>query len=269
MPELPEVETIRRSLMPCIGATISAVDVWQRHLRRPLDPNALRSLAGQRIDCLSRQGKYLIFALSNEQVLLVHFGMSGTLRIAAAEAVKKDHDHLQIVLADGRRLVLNDPRRFGLVWAGRLHDAKEIDRLGPDALSDDFTPEHLHHALRRSGRAIRNVLLDQRVVAGVGNIYANEALFLAGLRPGRRAQRLKRSDATRLYEALRTTLNEAIAAGGSSIADFHDGNGQLGYFQLRFRVYDREGQPCVACGQLIQRVLLTGRSSFFCPRCQR
>lgn len=268
MPELPEVETIRRSLAPCIGAKIAAVDVWQWQLRKPVDRRALRSVVGRRIDQLLRRGKYLLVGLSDEQVLLLHFGMSGTLRIAPPEAQREEHDHLQLVLGDGRRLVLNDPRRFGLVWAGKLEETEELAQLGPDALSDDFTPEYLYRSLRRFSRAIKNVLLDQRVVAGIGNIYANEALFVAGLRPGRPARRLTCTDAARLHAALRTTLSEAIAAGGSSIADFHDGNGRPGYFQLCFRVYDREGEPCITCGRAIRRVILTGRSSFFCPGCQ-
>lgn len=268
MPELPEVETIRQSLQPCVGARIAAVNVWQPELRLPVNEETLRSVIGQRIDSISRRGKYLIFELCDQRVILVHFGMSGTLRIAHAQSARTAHDHVRIVLSTGQTLLLNDPRRFGLIWAGKPADAKQLAQLGPDALAADFTADHLYRAAKRSSRAVKNVLLDQRVVAGIGNIYANEALFAARIRPGRKAQRLSRVQTNRLHSAVGTILKEAIAAGGSSISDFHDGNGKPGYFQLRFRVYGREGKPCLNCSQPIRRVSIGGRSSFFCPNCQ-
>ncbi|MCX8073581.1 MAG: bifunctional DNA-formamidopyrimidine glycosylase/DNA-(apurinic or apyrimidinic site) lyase [Candidatus Binatia bacterium] len=268
MPELPEVETIRRSLVPCLGAEIALVKVHEPRLRRPVDEAALQAAAGCRISALERQGKYLILALSNEQILLLHFGMSGTLRLVPPDRAPEEHDHVEFFLADGRRCVVNDPRRFGLVWLGPREAASELAGLGPDALAAEFSPDYLRWASRRTARSIKNLLLDQRVVAGIGNIYANEALFVAGIRPSRSARRLTRAEIDRLHGALQVTLEEAIAAGGSSIADFHDSNGRPGYFQHRFRVYDRAGKPCGVCAAPVRRVVHTGRSSFYCPRCQ-
>ncbi|GIW45649.1 MAG: formamidopyrimidine-DNA glycosylase [Candidatus Binatia bacterium] len=269
MPELPEVETIRRSLAPCIGAEIAGVYVREPRLRKPVDTEALRQAVGQRIVGTLRHGKYLILSLSGPHVLLLHFGMSGTLRIARSFRDLQEHDHVRFLFADGRQCVFNDPRRFGLLWLGPREKAAEIVSPGPDALGADFTPEYLYAVARRSSRAIKTLLLDQQVVAGIGNIYANEALYIAGIRPGRRARRLTRPEISRLHTSLRQVLEEAIVAGGSSIADFRDSNGRPGYFQLRFRVYDRAGEPCPRCQNPIRRSVHVGRSSFFCPCCQR
>jgi formamidopyrimidine-DNA glycosylase len=268
MPELPEVEVIRQSLADSVGRHIVDIEVRESRLRKPVDAMRLRSSIGQQIVGLDRKGKYLIARLSDHRILVLHFGMSGTVRLVKGVWAWDRHDHVQLVLDGDLRWVLNDPRRFGLLWVGSESEAPELSRLGPDALSAEFTAPMLFGATRRSKRAVKNVLLDQRVVAGVGNIYANEALFLAGIRPSRAAHRLSRPAVARLHEALRATLREAIAAGGSSIADFHDGRGRTGYFQLQFRVYDRCGEPCLQCGGTIRRAVHAGRSSFYCPRCQ-
>jgi formamidopyrimidine-DNA glycosylase len=272
VPELPEVETIRRSLLPrVVGRRITDVEVREPRLRRRIPPSFAARLVGQRVDGIERRAKYLLFRLRSGDSLVVHFGMSGTIVVHDAPVSPGQHDHVRLRLSDGAELVLNDPRRFGLlllVPKGEIDALPELHRLGADPLEDDFSAERFRAALRHSRRPIKNLLLDQSVLAGLGNIYANEALFRARIRPTRRALRLRLVEAEELLRAIRRVLREAVDLGGSSIADYRDGNGRPGYFQLRLRVYDRAGEPCLQCGATVRRVVQSGRSSFYCPQCQ-
>lgn len=270
MPELPEVETTRRSLLAgVVGARIVDVTVREPRLRRRVIPDLAAQLRGRRVTAIERVGKYLLFALDDARTLLVHLGMSGSLCLAAPTSAPARHDHVRIALEGDRLLVFNDPRRFGLVHLGRRDELAELRALGPDPLAAPLTPAQWRALTRGRRTPIKALLMDQRRLAGVGNIYANEALFAAGVRPRRRAGSLTHAELARLGEALRAVLERAVTLGGSSISDYRDGNGNPGYFQIHHAVYDRDAQPCGRCGTPIKRQLLGGRSSFYCPRCQR
>ncbi|MBI4518826.1 MAG: bifunctional DNA-formamidopyrimidine glycosylase/DNA-(apurinic or apyrimidinic site) lyase [Deltaproteobacteria bacterium] len=273
MPELPEIETVRRSLLPrLVGRRIEAAVVRERRLRRPIPPDFAARVVGQRIEAISRRAKYLLFHLSRGDCMLAHLGMSGALLVRATGKAPQCHDHVCMRLTGRIELVLNDPRRFGLLAVARAEavaELPELQRLGPDPLDPGLSTAALYASIHRSRRALKNLLLDQAVLAGVGNIYASEALFRAGIRPTRRGNRVRLAEVAPLLQAIRAVLAEAIAAGGSSISDYRDGNGRPGSFQLRFCAYDRAGQPCRKCGAVIRRVVQTGRSSFYCPACQR
>ncbi|MBX3025666.1 bifunctional DNA-formamidopyrimidine glycosylase/DNA-(apurinic or apyrimidinic site) lyase [bacterium] len=269
MPELPEVETTRRSLLAdVVGARVVDVTVREYRLRRPLAGDFAAQMRGRTVTDIERRGKYLLFTLDDDRVLLVHLGMSGSLCLTASATRPARHDHVAIALDRGRQLVFNDPRRFGLMRIGRRDELGELRAVGPDPLADAPTLAEWR-ALTRRRAPIKCVLMDQRALGGVGNIYASEALFQAGVRPRRRASALTRAELARLADALRAVLERAVALGGSSISDYRDGNGNPGYFQVHHAVYDRAGQPCGACGALIKRIVLAGRSTFYCPRCQR
>lgn len=269
MPELPEVETIRRSLLPRVsGRTIQRVEVRERRLRKPIPSGFERRLTGRRINDIARRGKYLLFALDGGEWLVVHLGMSGSLEVKTT-VVLEPHDHVSLHLDDGATVVFNDPRRFGLM---HLAGTAELDRLtntGPDPLTEEWNGERLHGLVRGRQRPIKNILMDQTLIAGIGNIYANEILHLARVRPRRRGHTLRRRELDAIAGAMRVVLTDAVRLGGSSISDFRDGDGKPGYFQLTFRVYDRGGQPCHQCGATIRRFVLVGRSSYYCPGCQR
>lgn len=269
MPELPEVETVRRSLLPIVGRSVTAVSVRERRLRRPVPDDLAAAVAGTRFAGFDRVSKYLLCRLSSGVTLLVHLGMSGTFFVRSAGTPGKAHDHVVFALDDGSELVFNDPRRFGVVRLGRGDDFAELARVGVDPLGAEFTAAALWALTRRRAKPVKNLLMDQTLLAGVGNIYANEALFRAGIRPRRAAQSLRRAEVGRLHACVRAVLAEAIELGGSSIADYRDGRGKPGYFQLRLQVYDRGGEPCVTCAGPIRRVVLGGRSTFYCPHCQR
>lgn len=270
MPELPEVETLRRGLATeLVGRTVTAVKVHERRLRRPLAPSFARALVGRRISAVNRRAKYLLVALDDDNVWLVHFGMSGTLVVLPGAAPRRTHTHVVATLDDGRTLHFNDPRRFGLMLVGKAAALAELADLGVEPLGPEFSPEFLHAASRHGRRSVKSLLMDQRVVAGIGNIYASEILFMAGIRPTRQVARLTRADAARIVDATGAILGEALAARGSSISDYRDERGEPGAFQDRFSVYERAGAPCVRCGAAIRRRVLVGRSAFYCPRCQR
>jgi formamidopyrimidine-DNA glycosylase len=272
MPELPEIETIRRSLDPFIvGRRIERVRVRRRDLRSPLPLDFEATLSGRRITRTSRRAKYLLLALDDGKQWLVHLGMSGRfLRLTSGDASTDSHEHVVVDLDDGSRLAFRDPRRFGLMLVVNPGDCALLAGIGPEPLGDaEFSGAYLQSLRARTSRVVKEVLMDQRVVAGLGNIYVNEILFLAGIRPTRRMPRITRLECEALVGATRTILTEAIEHRGSSISDFLDGIGRPGSYQWRRRVYDRAGEPCPSCSQAIRSTVVGQRSSFFCPRCQR
>ncbi|MFQ5564156.1 MAG: bifunctional DNA-formamidopyrimidine glycosylase/DNA-(apurinic or apyrimidinic site) lyase [Parvularculaceae bacterium] len=285
MPELPEVETVRRGLAPVMtGAVFERVEARRADLRFPLPSDFVRRLEGARVERLGRRGKYLLADLSTNETLIMHLGMSGRFTIAAAGGkgeiryaggADPKHDHVTFEMADearAARLVYNDPRRFGfmdLVATQELENCRHFIGMGPEPMSAAFTVEGLNAALAARAAPVKNALLDQRIAAGLGNIYACEALFRAGVSPRRRSASTAGARGARLHAAIRSVLKDAIDAGGSSLRDFAASDGALGYFQHRFAVYDREGEPCSACSAPVKRIVQAGRSTFFCGRCQR
>ena len=293
MPELPEVETVRRGLAPVMeGAVIARAELRRPDLRFPFPPNFAERLAGRRVDFLGRRAKYLLAELDDAAILVMHLGMSGAFRVEDGPAIHvgegryypagKDaaHDHVVLHLGSGARIVYNDPRRFGfmtLVEAGGINEHPLFAGLGVEPTGNSFSAEAV--APRLAGRAapLKAALLDQTLIAGLGNIYVCEALWEAGLSPRRAAGTLVRADGSpsprlvRLVEAVRGVIAAAVEAGGSSLRDYVRADGSLGSFQHRFAVYDREGQACArpGCGGTIRRIVQSGRSTFFCPRCQR
>lgn len=293
MPELPEVETVRRGLEPFVtGALIAHVAVNRGDLRFPFPRNFARRLTGQRIEAIGRRAKYLLFSLSGGQIWLSHLGMTGswTIEAGADLAVSRHrpapngaaHTHLVVTLeqTDGTRATISyaDARRFGFMdLFADPADCAFLSDLGPEPLGNEFGAAHLARAFAGKKAPIKAALLDQRIVAGLGNIYVCEALFRAAISPRRRASTLvarsgaPREPLERLAEAIRGVLIEAIAAGGSTLRDFRAASGELGYFQHRFEVYDREGEHCLrpACTGTVRRIVQSGRASFYCPVCQR
>lgn len=270
MPELPEVEVTRRSFVQAIeGARVTAVRVG-KPLRWPLGC-VPEQLLGCQVRTVGRRGKYLLIELDCGW-LLVHLGMSGSLRFAADLPLPGAHDHFDLVTTHGT-LRLNDPRRFGaVVYAASLQDPvadKLLGRLGREPLSDDFDLAHFAAALKQTKTAIKPVLMAGDLVVGVGNIYASEALFLAGIRPTVRASKLSRARVARLHAAIREVLARAVEQGGSTLRDFSSADGQAGYFQLEAMVYGRAGLPCRRCGAPIKLLRQGQRASFYCPVCQK
>ena len=271
MPELPEVETTRRGIEPhVVGRTVARLVVRNPALRWRVTPKLVREFSGQTIRSVTRRGKYLLLATTAGTAIL-HLGMSGSLRVVPCAQPAKTHDHVDIVLDNGECLRLHDPRRFGaLLWTrDDPQQHKLLCGLGPEPLSPDFSGDCLFEKSRGRKRAIRDFLLDSRVIAGIGNIYANEALFADGLRPTRAAGRIDRARYARLAATIRATLNRALKAGGTTLRDFRNGRGEPGYFQLSLKVYGRGGEPCRVCGAAIKSRRLGQRSAFFCPKCQR
>jgi formamidopyrimidine-DNA glycosylase len=269
MPELPEVETIVRGLGPALrGRRVVAVEVREARLRVPLPPDFAARLAGRRIADVLRRGKYLVATLDDGALWLVHLGMSGRLTLVAEPLPRGRHDHVAVLLDDARALVYHDPRRFGRMDVIAPAALAAETGGGIDALDPALTPAALFALTRGRRTATKALLMDQRRVAGLGNIYVNELLFRAGVRPSRRAGRLTRAECARIVAAMRAVLAEAIRDGGSSIADYRDGFGRPGGFQAAHRVYGRAGEPCVCCGALVRARRVAGRSSFYCPRCQ-
>lgn len=270
MPELPEIETIRRSLLPHLpGRRIVGVEVRERRLRQPIEAGFEARLLGRRFTGVERRGKYLLLELDGGEILLVHLGMSGRIVLRETGNGAAPHDHVVLALDDRDELVFHDPRRFGLMRIAGPENFAELRALGPDPLTEEWSAQRLRDVTRGRRAPIKNLLMDQRVVAGIGNIYASEMLFEAGIRPRRAARSLRGPELAALAAAMRSVLEEAVRLGGSSISDFRDGIGRAGHFQTRHAVYDRAGQPCLACRTPIRRVVLGGRSSYFCPRCQR
>lgn len=269
MPELPEVETVVRGLAPeLVGRRVVAVEVRDARLRGGVTPTFAARLTGRVVRGLARRGKYLLATLDDGCLWLVHLGMTGRLTLARGERPAGRHDHVVVRLDDGRLLTYTDARRFGrlAVIEPATLAAETGDGLEP--LGPSFTGAALFALTRRRRTPIKALLMDQRRVAGLGNIYVNEILFAAGVRPRRRAARLTRAECARVVRATRAVLGAAIRRGGSSISDYRDGLGRAGWFQLEHRVYDRAGEPCRHCRTPIRTRVIVGRSSFYCPRCQ-
>jgi formamidopyrimidine-DNA glycosylase len=281
MPELPEVETVRRGLLPVLeGAVIARAEVNRPDLRWPLPAGMAARLTGARVTALRRRSKYILADLSTGETLLLHLGMSGRILVSGgqigtfhhAHPAPEKHDHVVLHTGAGVRITFNDARRFGAMdlMATQAEAAHPLlAGLGPEPLGNSFSEAYLAGRLAGKRTPVKAALLDQRIVAGLGNIYVSEALFRARISPRRLAGNLGPARIARLVPVIREVLGEAIAAGGSSLRDYRHTDGELGYFQHRFRVYDREGQPCPVCGTAVSRIVQSGRSTFFCPSCQR
>ena len=274
MPELPEVETTRRGITPhLLGKTVDHVVVRQRRLRWEVPPLETL-LPGRRIRQVQRRAKYLLLECVDERdaggTLLIHLGMSGSLRVLPADTPPQTHDHCDLVLGD-RCLRLRDPRRFGaLLWTGEPPGQHPLlAHLGPEPLSSAFDADYLWQQARRRRIPIKQLLMDGKVVVGVGNIYASEALFLTGIHPQRACNRVGRERIARLVDNVKAVLGRAIELGGTTLRDFQDQDGKPGYFRIELQVYGREGEPCPACGTPIKAIQLGQRTSSYCPRCQR
>lgn len=269
MPELPEVETTLRGVAPhLVGRKIMEITVRDRRLRWPV-PDRIHDLAGRKIDSARRRGKYLLFE-TGAGTLLLHLGMSGSLRIVDPDTPWRKHDHVGILLGSGKQLRFHDPRRFGCVL---VVDEPEkhplLAGLGPEPLEDAFTADHLFAQSRGKTCAVKVFIMDSKVVVGVGNIYACEALFLAGIRPTRAAGKVTRAEYVKLVQAIKRVLGASIEAGGTTLRDFLNEKGEPGYFAQSLRVYDREDQPCRRCDGTVKRIVLGQRSTYFCPKCQK
>lgn len=271
MPELPEVETTRRGIEPhLLLQTITAVEIRQRQLRWPIPAQLEQRVTGQVIQSIRRRGKYLLLTTGTGSILL-HLGMSGSLRLLPLNSEWRKHDHVALELDNGLCLRLHDPRRFGtLLWLDEpAENHALLAGLGPEPLGNEFHAPYLYRLARGRRSAVKHFIMDGRVVAGVGNIYANEALFLAGIDPRRAAGRIAQVRYERLVGAIRQVLTEAIEQGGTTLRDFLGSDGEPGYFRQRLRVYERSGQPCRSCGTPIISRRQGQRSTFHCPRCQR
>ena len=271
MPELPEVETTVRGLARILdGARLARVEVRREGLRRPFPADLVQVLTGAEVTGLGRRAKYGLVHTNRGQTMVFHLGMSGRWRIEPEEL--GTHDHLVLQTAAGQRLALCDPRRFGsvdLVGSDSLHLWPQFAALGPEPLGEELSAAHLRSALAGRSAAIKLMLLDQRIVAGLGNIYVCEALFRAGIDPRKAAGRVSAAALSRLVPAIKTVIAEAIEAGGSTLRDYAQPDGELGYFSKQFDVYGREGQPCTRCTGTVSRIVQGGRSTWFCPSCQK
>jgi formamidopyrimidine-DNA glycosylase len=271
MPELPEVETTRRGVEPhCKGRLVTQVRVRESRLRWPVPEHLATLVQGQVITAVERRGKYLLFRTAAGS-LLMHLGMSGSLRVVLSDAPIGRHDHVDILLDSGACLRYHDPRRFGsLLWLLPGDDAHPLLRtLGPEPLSTDFTGQLLYRLSRGRRGPVKSFIMDAKVVVGVGNIYANEALFLSGIRPGRAAGRVSLQRYEHLANIIKQVLTSAINQGGTTLRDFVGGDGKPGYFAQQLHVYGRAGQPCKACGAQLREQRLGQRSSVYCVTCQQ
>ena len=271
MPELPEVETVRRGIAPHVtGQRVVRAIVRQPRLRWPVPDELATEMAGQVVQRVDRRAKYLLLHTA-AGVAILHLGMTGRLQIMPADAPLSKHDHLDLVLASGQCLRFNDSRRFGAaLWTREPPERHPLLlTLGPEPFDQAFSGAYLHRRARGRVPAIKTFIMDNRVVVGAGNIYANEALFAAGIRPSRPAGQLSLTEHERLANAIREILSEAIRQGGTTLRDFVGGEGEPGYFQQHLHVYDRRALPCTTCGEPIQHCRIGQRATYFCPRCQR
>lgn len=284
MPELPEVETTRRGLLPLVGNTVKSVTIRHRTLRWPIPPQLIDLLPNQKLLTLTRRAKYILCEFGTQTpsdkiignqnaggVLLLHLGMSGRICLLDANYPPEKHDHFDIEFHDGQVLRLRDPRRFGAVlWIdNKNNDHVLLNSLGPEPLEDDFNAKYLHKTLATKSLAIKNAIMDGHVVVGVGNIYASESLFRARIHPETPAKKLSLAKCDRLVKEIKSTLNDALEAGGSSLRDFFGTDGNPGYFQQAYFVYARTGEPCKVCSNPIKCIRLGQRSTFYCEQCQK
>jgi len=271
MPELPEVETTRRGILPYVeGQRIASVDVRQHRLRYPVPRSLGAELPGQCIKGVARRGKYLLLECT-QGTLIIHLGMSGSLRIVEVGDSAAKHDHVDVCLANGHCLRLRDPRRFGLIiWTKRAVSRHRLLRdLGPEPLSEMFSADYLYQRSRGRRQAVKPFIMDSHCVVGVGNIYASEALFQAGIHPVRTAGRISAQRYLILVDAIKRVLEQAIDQGGTTLRDFYYGDDQPGYFAQSLQVYGRGGQACMRCATPIRATRLGQRASYYCPKCQR
>ncbi len=271
MPELPEVETTRRGIEPHVnGKTITEVIVRRHDLRQPVSAD-FAAIEGRKIHTVRRRSKYLLLGIDDGSSLLIHLGMSGSLRVIPPSSDWKTHDHVGITLSNGKQLRFHDPRRFGLVLriSGDPEQHPLLANLGPEPLEDGFTAEHLAAACAKRSAAIKLVIMDAKVVVGVGNIYASEALFRAGIPPKTPAKRVSKPKLTRLVQSIREVLSDAIQEGGTTLRDFLNSDGEPGYFRQKLFVYERKNEPCRVCGTPIRHAVLGQRSTYWCPKCQK
>jgi len=271
MPELPEVETTRRGIMPYIvGEKVMRVIVRNKHLRQPVSGKLSTELVGQRIHDITRRGKYLLMYADTGSVIL-HLGMSGSLRIVSKKTRPGKHDHVDIIFENGRCLRFHDPRRFGLLLWTRADPLQHplLKNIGIEPLADTFNGDVLYKKSRGRRVAIKQFIMNAHIVAGVGNIYASEALFLAGIHPLRSAEKIARLRYRRLAESIRQVLHAAISQGGTTLRNFVSGEGRPGYFRQHLKVYDRGGLPCQTCGAPVRHILQGQRSTYYCTNCQR
>ncbi|MGR3465269.1 bifunctional DNA-formamidopyrimidine glycosylase/DNA-(apurinic or apyrimidinic site) lyase [Limimaricola sp.] len=283
MPELPEVETVRRGLVPAMeGAVIETAHVNRPDLRWPFPERMAERLSGQRVARLRRRSKYILVDLSGGETLIVHLGMSGRMTVSGVRLGRfhvdhpapAKHDHVVLEMEGGARVTFNDPRRFGamdLAATDRLDQHRLLRGIGPEPLGNGFDEAYLVERLRGRMVPVKTALLDQKIVAGLGNIYVCEVLHRAGIDPRRKAGRISAARVAGLVPIIRVVLEEAIASGGSSLKDYRQADGAMGYFQHGFRVYDRAGAACPTdgCDGVVERIVQSGRSTFHCPRCQR
>jgi formamidopyrimidine-DNA glycosylase len=267
MPELPEVQTVVATLRPkVLGRTIRSVTLARADIVTPAGTDLVTCLTGRTVLDVQRRGKRIVFTLDDANRFYIHLGMTGQLTVADPSSQAANHTHLEIDVGEGARLRFRDPRRFGGVWWLGSTGATDGDGMGPEPLG--LRPRQLARRLARTSRAIKNALLDQRVIAGLGNIYVDESLFAAGIHPLAPADRLSPEQVARLNRAIKTTLRRALRHRGSTLRDYLDADGAAGGFQKLHRVYDRAGKECRTCKTAVDRIVLGGRSTHFCPKCQ-
>lgn len=270
MPELPEVETTLRGIEPALaGREIERLVIRNASLRWPVSDDVFQA-QGRKVSLCRRRAKYLLIELG-EGGLLIHLGMSGSLRICAEDEAPRKHDHFDLVLDSGKCIRFNDPRRFGVFdwWEAPAEQHPLLNHLGPEPLSEEFSGKHLWERSRGRKGAVKNFIMDGKIVVGVGNIYASEALFMAGIHPLRAAGRISATRYEALAQAIRDVLSRAIRHGGTTLRDFLNSDGNPGYFAQELLVYERVGKPCFQCGAPLKRKVIGQRSSYYCPRCQR
>lgn len=271
MPELPEVETTRRGIEPHVtGRLITRFTVHEPRLRWRVDPKLADWARGQRIHGVQRRGKYLLLQLDHGH-LLIHLGMSGSLRVLPLRTARETHDHFDIEMDSGWMLRFNDPRRFGSLhhWLGDPSEHALLSRLAPEPLDEAFDGAYLHSVLRGRRVAVKLAIMNSQLVVGVGNIYASESLFRAAIRPGRAARTVTKAQAATLAAAIKAVLADAIAAGGTTLRDFVGADGVPGYFKQKLYVYGRAGEPCLVCGTPIKQRVMGQRATYWCPTCQK
>lgn len=273
MPELPEVETLRKSIEPfLLNEIIETVEIRDTRLRWPVIPEDFpRLVKGHRVTKITRRSKYLIWHLDNEAAVVIHLGMSGRIGLFQKDDPIEKHTHIIFFLSNKKQARFRDPRRFGLVEVvepGLLKSYTRFQKLGVEPLSDDFNVKNVAKDVKKSKKPIKNWIMDAQNIVGVGNIYANEALFNAGIHPTRPADSLTNDEQRRLVHSVKSVLKAAIDKGGTTLNDFRDARSEPGFFQLDLCVYHKEGESCLTCGSVIERIVMSGRSTFYCPTCQ-